>query len=126
MTQLLAGITVGIILFHTGANAPSIFKTLQAEDAGKLLRTLFPKFFKWLAALGVATTVALVVGGDAGAMHLTASSLTVALPLLCLALIPATNRAKDEGDSATFKRLHTVSVVLTLIVLAANLALPFI
>ena len=79
-----------------------------------------------LAALGVATTVALVVGGDAGAMHLTASSLTVALPLLCLALIPATNRAKDEGDSATFKRLHTVSVLLTLIVLAANLTLPFI
>ena len=126
MTQLLAGITVGIILFHTGANAPTIFTTLQADDAGKLLRGLFPKFFKWLAALGLVTTIALVVGGSAGAMHLTASGLTIALPLLCLALIPATNRAKDDGDNATFKRLHTVSVLLTLVVLGANLALPFI
>ena len=126
MLQLFAGIAVGIILFHTGANAPTIFKTLEAEPAGKLLRGLFPKFFKWLATLGVLIVATLVADGSSDVRLYTLAAITVSLPLFCLALIPATNRAKDEGDTGQFKRLHTVSVVLTLIVLGSHLAMPFV
>jgi hypothetical protein len=126
MAQLISGITIGIILFHTGANAPTIFKTLETEPAGKLLRGLFPKFFKWLAGLGVLTAAAAAYSSRTEVAPFVIAGLTVVLPLVCLSIIPATNRAKDAGNSASFKRLHTVSVLLTLVVLAANMAMPFV
>ena len=40
--------------------------------------------------------------------------------LICYYIVPVTNRAKDEGNDIAFKRLHTVSVVLTMLVLLSN------
>ena len=48
MYTMISGITVGVILLQTIIFAPTIFTTIDAEPAGKLLRALFPKFFKFL------------------------------------------------------------------------------
>ena len=47
------------------------------------------------------------------------------LPLICYLIIPATNNATDNKDEKKFKILHTVSVLLTLIILLSNLILSF-
>jgi hypothetical protein len=48
------------------------------------------------------------------------SFITVALMGICYAIIPATNSAKDLGDETAFKRLHRLSVILTVTVLCLN------
>ena len=47
--------------------------------------------------------------------------ITIILPFMCGILVPATNKARDEGNTKMFRNLHTVSVVLTVIVLLTNL-----
>ena len=47
--------------------------------------------------------------------------ITMVLPFICGRLVPATNKARDEGNDGMFKKLHTISVVLTVIVLLSNL-----
>jgi len=54
-------------------------------------------------------------------IQLTVSTLTIILMGTCYIIVPATNRARDIGNDLNFKRLHTVSVALTLIVLLVNL-----
>jgi hypothetical protein len=48
--------------------------------------------------------------------------ITITLSLICGMLVPATNKARDEGNVKMFRNLHTVSVVLTMIVLLSNLS----
>ena len=45
--------------------------------------------------------------------------------MICYFIVPMTNRARDEGNDNAFKRLHTVSVVLTMMVLLSNLLWMF-
>ena len=50
---LISGISAGVILFQSFVVASSIFKVLPEDNAGILLRNLFPKFFLFLAALSL-------------------------------------------------------------------------
>ena len=124
MTNYLAGIAVGIIVLQTMVFAPTIFTTIESQSAGKLLRALFPKFFVLLSLLGVGMLAALIAAGDGAVMRFVLASVTLVVPVVCLLLIPATNRATDRGDARSFKILHTASVVLTVLVLVANLWMP--
>ena len=44
----------------------------------------------------------------------------IELPALAYFLIPSTNKAKDMGMESRFKLLHSVSVILTLVLLISN------
>jgi hypothetical protein len=125
MTNYFAGIAVGIIILQTMVFAPTIFKTLEMEPAGKLLRALFPKFFRLLTVLGIITLVSLLLKEDTCWVAYLLGGLTVACPVICALLVPATNRATDAGEKRRFKFLHTVSVALTLVVLLSDIVLPF-
>lgn len=126
MADLLAGVVVGVVVFQTAILAPTVFKTLEAEPAGRLLRALFPRFFRLLAVLGAATLASLWLSGGGTGLRYLLAGLTVVLSIACAALVPATNRARDADDRAAFRRLHTASVVMTLAILLANLALPLV
>ena len=125
MQNLCAGVVIGVIILQTMVFAPTIFTTIEPAPAGKLLRALFPKFFRLLMLLGVITLVAVWFDASASPAQYVMAGLTFALALLCASLVPATNRATDEGAKGRFKLLHTISVVLTLIILGANIAIPF-
>ena len=125
MQDLCAGVVVGVIILQTVVFAPTIFTTIDAAPAGKLLRALFPKFFRLLMIMGALTLVALWFDEEASVAQYVMAGLTVLLPLTCALLVPATNRATDEGAKQRFKMLHTISVLLTLAVLGANIAIPF-
>ena len=126
MSSFFAGIAVGVIILQTMIFAPTIFKTLEMEPAGKLLRALFPRFFKLLAVLGLVTLGSLFLEEKTSRIAYLLGALTVACPIICDVLVPATNRATDAGDASRFKFLHTVSVLLTLVVLGSAIALPFV
>ncbi|MDC3107374.1 DUF4149 domain-containing protein [SAR86 cluster bacterium] len=122
---LISGISAGVILFQSFVVASSIFKVLPEDNAGILLRNLFPKFFQFLAALALAAlTIGLVYGLEFFPLIFMQLANFIFF-VICYSLIPATNRARDENNKKTFGMLHTISVLLTLLALIINLSLVF-
>jgi len=120
---LLSGLICGVILFQTAIIAPSIFKVLSPDNAGPFLRTIFPKLFMFVAVLsGVGFVLSFISSNTTGLIVFFGSLLFM---LICYYIVPMTNRARDAGNDNAFKRLHTVSVVLTMIVLISNLLWVF-
>jgi|TARA_B110000483_G_C18149237_1_gene524704 hypothetical protein len=122
---LISGIISGIIIFQTAIVAPSIFKSLDSSQASPFLRTIFPKLFRVVAVLGAIALVIIFVfeiGSISKYLIFTAS---FGLPLICGAIVPATNAARDSGNDKNFKILHTISVLLTMLVLILNLTWIF-
>tara|TARA_Y100000817_G_scaffold142850_1_gene111974 strand:- start:743 stop:1144 length:402 start_codon:yes stop_codon:yes gene_type:complete len=122
---LISGISAGVILFQSFIVASSIFKVLPEENAGLLLRNLFPKFFLFLAALALVGLAIGLVNGLNFFPLVFLQLLNFIFFIVCYSLIPATNRARDQENKKTFGILHTVSVLLTLLALLFNLSLVF-
>ena len=115
---LLSGLICGVIIFQTAIIAPSIFKVLNLDNAGPFLRLIFPKLFMFVAMLSLIGLVLSLISSNAlGLIVFFGSFLFM---LICYYIVPVTNRARDEGNDIAFKRLHTVSVVLTMLVLLSN------
>ena len=115
---LLSGLICGVIIFQTAVIAPSIFKVLSLDNAGPFLRLIFPKLFMFVAMLSLIGLVLSLISSNAlGLIVFFGSFLFM---LICYYIVPVTNRARDEGNDIAFKRLHTVSVVLTMLVLLSN------
>ena len=122
---LISGISAGVILFQSFVVASSIFKVLPEDNAGILLRNLFPKFFQFLATLALAAlAIGLVYGLEIFPLVFM-QLVNFIFFVVCYSLIPATNRARDEDNKKRFGMLHTVSVLLTLLALIINLSLVF-
>ena len=122
---LISGISAGVILFQSFVVASSIFKVLPEDNAGILLRNLFPKFFQFLAALALSALVIGLVYGLEFFPLVFMQLVNFIFFVVCYSLIPATNRARDEDNKKKFGILHTVSVLLTLLALIINLSLVF-
>jgi Domain of unknown function (DUF4149) len=125
---------VGGILFFSFGVAPLIFRVLSAEDAGRFVRALFPRYYMWGAIAGAIALPAFVAvplcypeyRGPAIAVQ---SLVILACILIMLysanSLTPSINAARDAGleGSERFQRLHRRSVVLNALVLVAGLGL---
>ena len=126
MDLYFPGMIVGIIVLQTAIVAPTLFKNLDIKDFGKVIRALWPKFFVFLSVLGVATLVALFLEDTASTARYVIAGMTTLFAVVCYAIIPATNRATDEGNQKLFNILHKTSVYLTAIMLLMNIAYPFV
>ena len=118
--SMISGVIVGIIIFQTIYVTRTVFHNLDEENTKIFLRAIFPKFFLLLNFLGFAF---LLVGGyvNPGINKIFFMGCSnAALPAIAYFLIPMTNRAKDKGYESTFKTLHFISVLLTLVLLFSN------
>ena len=121
---LCSGIIVGFILFQSVVNAPILFKNLEISAARPLLRAIFPILFKLNTFLS-AGLILLASLGTQNVNVLIASAVSLILSLLCVLAVPYTNRAADNGNQRAFKVWHTFSVVVTMIVLVANIGIIY-
>ena len=126
MDLYFPGMIVGIIVLQAAIVAPTLLKNLDFKDFGKVIRALWPKFFVFLSVLGVATLVALFLEDTASTARYVIAGMTTLFAVVCYAIIPATNRATDEGNQKLFNILHKTSVYLTVIMLLINIAYPFV
>ena len=125
MYNFFPGLIVGSIILQVAIVAPSMFRTLDLENFGKSIRAIWPKFFAMIAILGALSTIVVYLHDDLSIYSLTISIVTFTLATICYIIIPATNRATDEGDHKTFKILHRISVGFTTTILILNIAFPF-
>ena len=118
LNNFFAGISTGIIVFQSVVVAPLVFSQLKDGSAGLFLRALFPRFFLALTLLAALMVVnSIVVQQPASAVL---SGTAVLAGVIAYLIIPATNRARDQGRSRAFKKLHLASVLLMLVIAAVN------
>ena len=115
---LLSCLICVLIIFQTAIIAPSIFRVLSIDSAGPFLRLIFPKLFMFVSMLSLTGLVLSLISSNALGLIVFFGSLL--FMLICYYIVPITNRVRDEGNDIAFKRLHTVSVVLTMLVLLSN------
>jgi hypothetical protein len=120
--QIAAALIVAAILFggmvlYSFGFAAFLFTSLPADDAGTLLRRAFPHFYLWVIAMAVLAAL-LQLGADPVSLGLLAAVALTTLPTRQL-LMPAINAATDAGDKQRFNRLHGLSVMITLLHIAA-------
>ncbi len=120
------GAIAGIIIFQVAIIIPTLSKKLAANEFGKAIRGLWPKFFIFIAALSVTSLAIMAFTGDGGNYHLAISGFTLLASSICYLITPATNRAKDENNMKKFDLLHKLSVWLTITILLTNIAFLFI
>lgn len=111
-TALLFG---GMALYSVGF-AAFLFTALPPDVAGPTIRRAFPLFY--IFVLAVASVAAVLLWPfDPLAAGLLALIAATTLPTRQI-LMPAINRATDAGAKARFRRLHGLSVAITLVHIA--------
>ena len=118
--EILSGVISGMILFQTAIVAPVVFTTLDAENASNFLRKIFPRFFMVIFILGISALI--VSSVFLSIQGIVIAAITAISMFISYLVVPATNKARDEERSKAFRRLHTLTVVLTLFTLLANLS----
>ena len=117
----LSGLMAGMILFQAALNAPTIFKVFSEEQAGPFLRVIFPKLFLCVAILSLVGLLIAMIGDRLSLQFLFFSALL--MMSIAYLLVPATNKARDDGRDKSFKYLHLISVILTLFTLTVCLVI---
>ena len=84
------------------------------------------EFFKILIVLSIAFLCVNFLNGEYSSAKLVNGILSLILAIICLSIIPITNKSRDDGNQSMFRFLHSVSVVSTLIILFFNLSWIFI
>ncbi|MEL7524343.1 MAG: DUF4149 domain-containing protein [Pseudomonadota bacterium] len=108
VTALLFG---GMVLYAFGF-AAFVFTALPPDVASPTIRRAFPYFY--LFVLGVSALAAvLLLTGDWVSASIMATIAVSTVPTRQV-LMPAINRATDEGRKSRFKVLHGLSVLITL------------
>ena len=120
------GAIVGIIILQVAVIAPSLSKSLDSDSFGKAIRKIWPKFFLLVSGVAAVGFVAMLLTGDGNYIHLGISGFTGLSAGFCYTIIPATNRARDEGDKKKFDILHKLSVRLTVAMLLTNFVFLFV
>ncbi len=126
---------IGSILFFSFGVAPIIFKVLDASQAARFVRALFPQYYAWGATSGAIALAAFVCGvlthpGDyQGLVSGVQIALLLAGTMVMVyggnVLTPAINAARDAGPPGAerFQRLHRRSVWLNSLVMIVGVGL---
>ena len=125
MHDFFPGLIVGAIILKVAIIAPTMFKTLDSSNFGKAIRPLWPKFFAMVVVLSIFSLITVYLHSDLSVYHTIIAVSSIVLAAICYVIIPATNKATDNGDHKTFKILHRISVSFTVILLFLNIAFPF-
>lgn len=116
---LFSGIIVGMIILQSTIIAPTIFTTLEQDNAGKLIRNIFPKLFKFIALLSLIMIINSFVVETSPFLKIIYFT-TFLLMTINFLIIPATNKSRDEGNDKKFKLLHSLSVLTTMLILLVH------
>ncbi|MEM6604112.1 MAG: DUF4149 domain-containing protein [Pseudomonadota bacterium] len=110
---LLSALLFGGTVLYSFGFAAFLFMNLPAEQAGPLIRKAFPHFYLWVMGTAALAAVPHFWIDPVSAGLLLGVALTT-LPTRQI-LMPAINAATDSGSKVRFKRLHTLSVFVTLV-----------
>ncbi|MGJ3233358.1 MAG: DUF4149 domain-containing protein [Oceanicaulis sp.] len=123
LSELLALFTAsalfGAMVFFPLAVAPTVFRALAPESAGRFLRALFPAYYAFVITTSGVCCFALLLIGESWAVAAGAIALsTLALRTVLVPRINAWRDANLEGDPGAKEKFdagHRASVIVNLV-----------
>ena len=131
MAEYLSVALLSIMIFYSFGIAINVHKTLDKENAGKLLRRLFPIYFLWGLFISILAEIIFLLNAkqeQAFIMALIAIGYLYSRQIL----VPKINKSRDlanEGDEKSkkdFNSLHFQSVTINLIQMLLLIIILFI
>jgi len=103
LIQNILAICLGIMIFFSFVLAPMIFKILDAENAGKFVRKIFPYYyFVNLVFLLIAIILFFVISSISIKFYITLA-LAISFIFAQFILMPLINKLKDNNEEKKFK-----------------------
>ncbi|RTZ60084.1 MAG: DUF4149 domain-containing protein [Gammaproteobacteria bacterium] len=112
--------TFSIGAFFSFVVAPTLFKTLGKEQAGKIVEKTLPLYFALCLGLDALSLLA-VFKANVGFILILILILTITLNAVQLYVIIPESREKKRTDYQGFLKLHKISVTLNVAVILLNL-----
>ena len=115
LLQNIFAISLGMMIFFSFVLAPMIFKILDAENASKFVRKIFPYYyFVNLIFLTIATIIFFFTSSLGIDFYIT---LTLVLSFIFaqFLLMPLINKLKDNNQEKKFKYAHGLSVIINFV-----------
>ena len=105
------------MVFFAVVVAPAAFKSLEPDQAGLYLRSVFPRYYLWGIVVSVAALLVCLFHSPKGSVLMTL--VTIGFIYSRQILVPKINDARDKwreteyaGDKARFDSLHRRSVLI--------------
>lgn len=115
LIQSILAINLGMMIFFSFVLAPMIFKILDAENAGKFVRKIFPYYyFVNLIFLSIAVILFIIISSLGLSFYITLS-LAISFIFAQFILMPIINKFKDNNEEKKFKYAHGTSVLINFI-----------
>ena len=115
LIQNILAISLGMMIFFSFVLAPMIFKILDAENAGKFVRKIFPYYyFANLIFLSIAVILFIIISSLGSSFYITLS-LAISFIFAQFILMPIINKFKDNNEEKKFKYAHGTSVLINFI-----------
>ena len=115
LIQNILAICLGMMIFFSFVLAPMIFKILDAENAGKFVRKIFPYYyFVNLVFLLIAIILFFVISSISIKFYITLA-LAISFIFAQFILMPLINKLKDNNEEKKFKYAHGASVAINFI-----------
>ena len=125
LIQNLIAISLGVMLFFSFVIAPVIFKVLDANNAGKFVRKIFPHYYLInLVILSVAVLLLLYISSINLDFYITLI-IAILFAFSLFILMPLINKLKDNKEERKFKYSHTLSVIINFIQIIGLIYLVF-
>jgi len=115
LIQNILAISLGMMIFFSFVLAPMIFKILDAENAGKFVRKIFPYYyFVNLIFLSIAVILFIIISSLGLSFYITLA-LAISFIFAQFILMPIINKFKDNNEEKKFKYAHGTSVLINFI-----------
>ena len=125
LIQNLIAISLGTMLFFSFVIAPVIFKVLDANNAGKFVRKIFPHYYLInLIILSIAVLLLFYISSINLDFYITLV-ITILFAFSLFILMPLINKLKDNKEERKFKYSHTLSVIINFIQIIGLIYLVF-
>ena len=125
LIQNLIAISLGTMLFFSFVIAPVIFKVLDANNAGKFVRKIFPHYYLInLIILSIAVLLLFYISSINLDFYITLV-ITILFAFSLFILMPLINKFKDSKEEKKFKYLHALSVIINFIQIISLIYLIF-
>ena len=113
--QNIIAISLGMMIFFSFVLAPMIFKILDAENAGKFVRKIFPYYyFVNLIFLSIAAILLFLISSLNKDLYIILL-IVMSFIFAQFILMPLINKLKDNNQEKKFKYAHGLSVVINFV-----------
>ena len=115
LVQNLIAISLGTMIFFSFIVAPIIFKVLDAVNAGKFVRKIFPFYYMINLIILSLVVILFIYNSQINTDFYLVLFLALLFAFLLFILMPMINKFKDNNEDKKFDFSHKLSVILNFV-----------